>query len=34
MDIFIEKMDILNIFKKSLINEAKLDEEFVIGILT
>ena len=34
MDIFIEKMDILNIFKKSLINETKLDEEFVIGILT
>jgi len=26
MNIFIEKMDILNIFKKSLINETKLYE--------
>ena len=34
MNIFTKKMDILNIFKKSLINETKLDEEFVIGILT
>ena len=34
MNIFIEKMGILNIFKKSLINETKLDEEYVIGILT